>query len=273
MSREEIYEYLNYQGVYDDKIRRKLNKLIKKYHPDKNKNDKTTILVLYDVKKELESGKTINLKPEKKNQTKKQEKEEDEFSKYEPFIKRMIEILQRRKKKIDSELSKLYKRENLFSKRKLEFVNQLNAVNLNFDNLQKELLLVNKLSSLDIVILLIIVIIFILFIYNQNIFLLLLLLFLLLLLILKAIFKVKVKKNLEEKLLSLNQEKEMITSKKNEYEKIVKDLNKKCVELKFRQRALSNDIQFYHYELSKILSSSYIVKKDIDKDRSYQRKI
>lgn len=51
MNKKEIYEYLNYKGKYTKDIEKKLKKLIKKFHPDKNKEDKSTILILYEVKK------------------------------------------------------------------------------------------------------------------------------------------------------------------------------------------------------------------------------
>ena len=56
MNREEILEYLNYNGRYTKEVKKKLNKLLKKYHPDNNKSDKDTILILYQIKKELEDG-------------------------------------------------------------------------------------------------------------------------------------------------------------------------------------------------------------------------
>ena len=56
MTRNEILSEINYQGVYNKEVKRKLNKLLKKYHPDNNKEDKETILILYEIKKELEKG-------------------------------------------------------------------------------------------------------------------------------------------------------------------------------------------------------------------------
>ena len=47
MNKNEILKYINYKGKYNKETKTKLNKLIKKYHPDKNKNDKKIILILY----------------------------------------------------------------------------------------------------------------------------------------------------------------------------------------------------------------------------------
>ena len=56
MTREEILKYLNYNGRYTKDIKKKLNKLLKLYHPDNNKSDKDNIFILYQIKKELEDG-------------------------------------------------------------------------------------------------------------------------------------------------------------------------------------------------------------------------
>ena len=55
MTREEILEKIRYKGEYTEAVKKRLKKLIKQYHPDVNKNDKKTILLLYDIKKELEN--------------------------------------------------------------------------------------------------------------------------------------------------------------------------------------------------------------------------
>ena len=56
MTEKEIIEYIGFSGTYTKSVKKKLNKLIKKYHPDRNKNDKTTILILYSVKERLENN-------------------------------------------------------------------------------------------------------------------------------------------------------------------------------------------------------------------------
>lgn len=59
MTKKEIYDYIQYQGVYDQDVRKRLNKLIKKYHPDISGDDKI-IKIVYEVKKELENGSLTN---------------------------------------------------------------------------------------------------------------------------------------------------------------------------------------------------------------------
>ena len=48
MKKEEVYKLIEYNGKYDDKVKRNLKKLLKKYHPDHyGKND--IIKVIYEV--------------------------------------------------------------------------------------------------------------------------------------------------------------------------------------------------------------------------------
>ena len=63
MTKEDIYKYLKYNGVYDSGVKRRLKKLIKKYHPDLNNGDDTVMKVINEVKKELENN-TVSIKNE-----------------------------------------------------------------------------------------------------------------------------------------------------------------------------------------------------------------
>lgn len=65
MSKKEIYKYLKYNGVYDSGVKKRLKKLIKKYHPDLNNGDDTVMKVINEVKKELENN-TVSIKNEAK---------------------------------------------------------------------------------------------------------------------------------------------------------------------------------------------------------------
>ena len=86
MNKQEILEFINYKGKYNKEVKTKLNKLIKKYHPDKNKNDKETILILYEVKKELEEGKKLEYNEESI-------KSEEKIERTNPFFIERIIIL------------------------------------------------------------------------------------------------------------------------------------------------------------------------------------
>ena len=63
MTKKDIYEYLKYNGVYDSGVKRRLKKLIKKYHPDRNNGDDTVMKLINEVKKELETN-NVSINPE-----------------------------------------------------------------------------------------------------------------------------------------------------------------------------------------------------------------
>lgn len=56
MTKKDIYTYLKYNGIYDSGVKRRLKKLIKKYHPDLNNGDDTIMKLINEVKKELETN-------------------------------------------------------------------------------------------------------------------------------------------------------------------------------------------------------------------------
>ena len=68
MTKEEIYKYIKYSGIYDSGVKRRLKKLIKKYHPDLNNGDDTVMKVINEVKKELESN-SVSIKNNESNIT------------------------------------------------------------------------------------------------------------------------------------------------------------------------------------------------------------
>ena len=68
MTKEEIYKYIKYNGIYDSGVKRRLKKLIKKYHPDLNNGDDTVMKVINEVKKELESN-SVSIKNNESNIT------------------------------------------------------------------------------------------------------------------------------------------------------------------------------------------------------------
>ena len=73
MTKEEIYSYLKYNGVYDSGVKRRLKKLIKKYHPDLNNGDDTVMKLINEVKKELETN-SVSVNIDSNNKVKKSNK-------------------------------------------------------------------------------------------------------------------------------------------------------------------------------------------------------
>ena len=65
MTKEEIYEAINYNGNYNKEVKKKLRLLMKKFHPDLNKEDKETIKILVEVKNELINNKVSYVKRKK----------------------------------------------------------------------------------------------------------------------------------------------------------------------------------------------------------------
>jgi len=129
MTKEEILKYLNYQGKYTKDVKRKLNKLLKKYHPDVNKDDKKTIIVLYQIKKELEEG-TLNnnehdiLKGKNGYQSK-------DFGSYNIKIKKLLDKLINKKNKLVDKIEQLYEKIN-------SYYRKLNKIQDKLSSLEKE---------------------------------------------------------------------------------------------------------------------------------------
>lgn len=66
MTKDDIYRLIEYDGVYNAKVKKNLKNLIKKYHPD-HKGDEKVLKVIFEVKKELENNTVSINKDNKKN--------------------------------------------------------------------------------------------------------------------------------------------------------------------------------------------------------------
>ena len=138
MTRKEILDYLNYKGRYTKDVKKRLNKLLKKYHPDNNKSDKDTILVLYQIKKELEDG---NLKYEAKSKN-------EEVTDYSFFIELMINKLKSKKSRIDKKIEDLYKKINIHYEKVNNKQEQIDLIDTDILELEED---ISKLLSIDII--------------------------------------------------------------------------------------------------------------------------
>lgn len=103
MKKEEIYKLIEFNGIYDDTVKKNLKKLIKKYHPDKNEGDSRIIKVIYEVKRELEEGKVSY---NSKKSVKKNEDSTEFINKSECLEK--INVLNKEKSKYDKKLKESY---------------------------------------------------------------------------------------------------------------------------------------------------------------------
>ena len=261
MTEKEIIEYIGFSGTYTKSVKKKLNKLIKKYHPDRNKNDKTTILILYSVKERLENNTLTYTKFNdndnsiyNSNQTNNINKKEKIYdTKTINFINRIINILIRKKDFFNKELNKIYNKEYYYNK-KLYKNSELDGYN--DIEIEKILEILNSLKKVNYIDILYIIFIFIfigLSFYN-----IIFSIFLLFIIYFEYSF-IKERYNEYNKFLILLRKKkikkEKYRIKNKNYEKILNELNRYEINLKNERRMVSNDIAFYNHELS--LSNNY----------------
>ena len=261
MTEKEIIEYIGFSGTYTKSVKKKLNKLIKKYHPDRNKNDKTTILILYSVKERLENNTLTYTKNNdndnsiyNSNQTNNINKKEKIYdTKTINFINRIINILIRKKDFFNKELNKIYNKEYYYNK-KLYKNSELDGYN--DIEIEKILEILNSLKKVNYIDILYIIFIFIfigLSFYN-----IIFSVFLLFIIYFEYSF-IKERYNKYNKFLILLRKKkikkEKYSIKNKNYEKILNELNRYEINLKNERRMVSNDIAFYNHELS--LSNNY----------------
>ena len=261
MTEKEIIEYIGFSGTYTKSVKKKLNKLIKKYHPDRNKNDKTTILILYSVKERLENNTLTYTKNNdndnsiyNSNQTNNINKKEKIYdTKTINFINRIINILIRKKDFFNKELNKIYNKEYYYNK-KLYKNSELDGYN--DIEIEKILEILNSLKKVNYIDILYIIFIFIfigLSFYN-----IIFSIFLLFIIYFEYSF-IKERYNEYNKFLILLRKKkikkEKYSIKNKNYEKILNELNRYEINLKNERRMVSNDIAFYNHELS--LSNNY----------------
>lgn len=266
MTEKEIIEYIGFSGTYTKSVKKKLNKLIKKYHPDRNKNDKTTILILYSVKERLENNTLTYTKNNdndnsiynsyQTNNINKKEKIYD--TKTINFINRIINILIRKKDFFNKELNKIYNKEYYYNK-KLYKNSELDGYNdIEIENILEILNSLKKVNYIDILYIIFIFIFIGLSFYN-----IIFSIFLLFIIYFEYSF-IKERYNEYNKFLILLRKKkikkEKYSIKNKNYEKILNELNRYEINLKNERRMVSNDIAFYNHELS--LSNNY--SKDME---------
>ena len=261
MTEKEIIEYIGFSGTYTKSVKKKLNKLIKKYHPDRNKNDKTTILILYSVKERLENNTLTYTKNNdndnsiyNSNQTNNINKKEKIYdTKTINFINRIINILIRKKDFFNKELNKIYNKEYYYNK-KLYKNSELDGYNdIEIENILEILNSLKKVNYIDIL-----YIIFIFLFIGLSFYNIIFSVFLLFIIYFEYSF-IKERYNEYNKFLILLRKKkikkEKYSIKNKNYEKILNELNRYEINLKNERRMVSNDIAFYNHELS--LSNNY----------------
>lgn len=238
MKKDEVYKIINYNGVYDAEVKKNLKNLIKKYHPDKNKKDKKTIQVIYEVKKELENNK-VSYKPKKKEVKNKQD-----FISEEECIKN-INRLEKNERRNNKELNELYDQlSNLFKTYREKYQkicltkNQLCSFS---DDLRKlvQFNIFFKVLILIFVLLLIFCIIF------SNLFLLIISIIVLLFIIVEYIWYSKKIILMRKKISNISNKIENKAKEISLIQDKIKELSDHIHELERKNNCVKNDIRFY----------------------------
>ena len=242
MTRKEILEYLNYKGRYTKDVKKRLNKLLKKYHPDNNKSDKDTILVLYQIKKELEDG---NLKYEVKSKN-------EEATDYSFFIELMINKLKSKKSRIDKKIEDLYKKINIHYEKVNNKQEQIDLIDTDILELEEDISKLLSIDIIDYIIIFFIVLFIFLMIGFKNFLFIICILFLVLI----EIYYMYIRRSIYiDKKSELRKIKRIRNNVKDEYN-VIKDkiviLEDDEVKLKRERNRINNDISYYSHELSKI---------------------
>ena len=267
MNKQEILEYINYKGKYTKDVKTKLNKLIKKYHPDKNKEDKKTILVLYDIKKELESGKELKYKKEIKK-----EDQEDKPNINVFFIERIILILKRRKRFIQKELNNLYKKSYYYVNKIYEESYDKGLIDIKIEELKNNIKYIKKVDNIEILIILMIILIMFITIITKKV---LLILFIIIPILFEVYYlNVKSKYIIDTNKLieKLKRKRKEFIDREENYNKNIEEIRKHEIELEKEIKTINNDIGYYNNELSKVNTNTKVDEKNLEDDIIYTKK-
>ena len=235
MKKSDIYKLINYNGEYNANVKKALRKLLKEHHPD-HKGNREIFELINEVKKELESGKPINIKKEEK-------KVHDNID-YDYYY-RIINELKNKKNSLNETLNAKKRILNEYEKEYKELYEK--SINLESDLLVNTPLnkKVKDIRLFSIIFLVLMIIIFALSVLkNSNI---LFIIFVILSLFSFVIFQnylVLVHKTAEKSKKSLNNYVKMNsdikenTKKQNVIKKEIRDIKRKIVNIE-------NDLRFY----------------------------
>ena len=200
MTKEEIYEYLNFQGKYDANVKKRLKKLIKKYHPDLNNGDDTTIKIINEVKKELETG---NFKCENK----KIEKQNNSRNFYDVFDKattiNLINQLKREVEQLNIRIESDYKDEFKLLKSYNEIDKIYKKLLLRIKIANKQITKLSKINYIDKIIISLIVILSIILFLNFNLVILIIMIIIFIIEIYYILVRVMQKKSLYKEICDI----------------------------------------------------------------------
>ena len=251
MTRDEILNEIGFHGKYTKEVKRKLNKLLKKYHPDNNKDDQKTILILYEVKKELEEG---NL-----NYTEKKEYKMDTDTKnHLAFLENMLEKFKLDRDSINKKINDLYKKINDVINDREKKQEELYEIEKDILNLEYEINNLLKIDTVDKLITLFILCSCVGSILLRNTSFLLLDAVLIVLEIYYIYIRYIDYKNKLNALKGIKRKYKSINSEYKDIEEMKEKLEKEEVKLKKERNKINNNIQYYSHQISLIKNNEYI---------------
>lgn len=242
MTKEEVYEYLNFQGIYDVNVKRRLKRLIKKYHPDLNNGDDTTIKIINEVKKELETG-------DFKFEDKEIENQNNNYSFSSASYKlSTINLINRLKKEVEQlniRIESDYKDEFTLLKSYNEIDKIYKQLLLRIKIANKQITKLNKVNYVDKIIIALIVIISIILFLNFNLVIVIIMIIMFIIEIYYIMIRIKQKKSLHSEIINI---KKLSVDYEAEFENINNEIEKIKLEM-FKKKQSSirkrEDIRFY----------------------------
>lgn len=260
MTKQEIYVKLGYTGEYTKEVKRKLRELIKKYHPDLNHGDDTTMKILNEVKNEIENNRVddifynnfSNIEEEDVNDNKELDTEDYFKDVSIEMLYQRIEKLKVRKEEEYNKLLDFDKKLNdlnvLFNKKLYKYEEEKNKI----EELKQRKYIVDKqlfhfiICTLLIFILMVVILLYFFKFYVVG-------LFFFLIVVISVSFYYKYMN-----ILDINKDISISYANKNTYFNDAMDRKLKIYELeklRFKQyinyRNKADDIQLYYYELTK----------------------
>ncbi len=269
MTREEILKELHYHGKYTIDVKKRLRKLLKKYHPDKNKKDNQTILILYEIKKELENG---TLQYQETNEWIKKEKNLQEVSKdfhsasmhYLYFLENMVEKLKKQKATISKKIKDLYRKWNKIIDKKNQKQEELGKTSFKMNELEEDMNNILKINKKEKWITTSIIILLFLSLIRKKIIFVLISIGLIVIEIYNIHRKYQEYHQKKNRMKRLSKKRKIIQEEYMEIENQSMKLDEREKKLKREERRINNDIQFYSNEISKV--KEQVTQKEQEKE-------
>lgn len=256
MTKEDVYEYLNFQGKYDVNVKRRLKKLIKKYHPDLNNGDDTTIKIINEVKKELETG-NFNCKYQKIENQNNNNRNSFCDASYKVSTLHLINQLKKEVEQLNIRIESDYKDEFKLLKSYSEIDKIYKQLLLRIKLASKQITKLNKINYIDKLIIFLLVILNAVLFLNFNLVILIIMVIIFIIEIYYILVRVMQKKSLYKEICDI---KKLIVDYEAEFENIKNEIEKIKLEM-FKKKQSSirkcEDIRFYERMIDGDESSDY----------------